>query len=888
MTSKNTLLIIDGYGFIFRAYHTLPSLTLTDGTPVGVVYGFTSMLLKILNDFKPKHAVMVFDSGGKNFRHKIYEHYKAHRPPVPQDLIEQLPLARIVATSLNFPILEMQGFEADDLIATIATKASALEENTIIISSDKDLMQLINSYTKMYDPIKNKYISEAEVIEKFGVEPRKVREVMALIGDKSDNIPGVPSIGPKTAAELIKQFGTIEELLKATDQIKNLRQRAVIESAREAALISWQLVGLDQNVDVELDFAQLQWNPPAVDKISDFLTKYGFKSLHKRIETLFGLKIADSPTPLIPAKQLEIVQHEISSSDQFELLIEKLEQNGTASIYLINYKNRHLALIFATNQECYIIKLNDNQTTGNDLFAYSNEQANSAWFLPHLINLLENKAIKKITYDLKALLKFIEQYKIIPNPNYSSIEDLELMQYCLTAGLPQQDFFASTTDIINTEDLIVATAKLVTDFPKYYTNLITELQKNGVLSLYRDIDLPLCYVLRQMEKDGIKVDLNYLNQLSREFGQEIAKLEQEIFTIYGFEFNIASPKQLGEVLFEKMQLPFGKLSPKAKTYSTGAEILEKLSDNGHKIADLLLKWRHLTKLKNTYTDTLPHQINPITGRIHTTFLQTSTTTARLSSQEPNLQNIPIRSVEGNKIRAVFIVEPGNQLISADYSQIELRILSHIANVPSLKEAFKNGEDIHSGTACRIFKIDKAQLTPEHRRKAKAINFGIIYGISAFGLTKQLNISSAQAAEYINQYFAEYPSIKEYMENTKIYAKEHGYVKNLFERKCFVPSINDKNATLRQFAERAAINAPIQGTNADIIKIAMINLSQQFKVHNLKTKMLVQIHDELLFEAPAAEVEMVMPIIKATMENAAYLSVPLLVEAKSGNNWMEVH
>lgn len=864
--AKEPILIIDGYGFIFRAYHVQPPLTSPSGTPVGAIYGLTSMLLKLINEFNPKHAVIVLDSGSKNFRHDLYKEYKANRPPAPDDLVVQLKLVEETAKALNFKCLSKIGFEADDIIATLAKKATEIKREALIISADKDLMQLVNGHVKMYDPTKAKYITDEDIIKKFGVGADKVRDVQALMGDSSDNIPGVAGIGPKTASALINEFGDLQGVFNSIDKIKSKRQQELLTTYKDNALISWQLVGLDENVDIDQDIENFHWIAPNTEKISNFLNEHGFKSLHKRVENLFKVKI-EQPTEIISKieanKKSSASIIEVTELCHLDPLITYIQRVGELSID-IRMEGENIKIAISDGGDIYLLPYEKEQSNHSlDLFSYANGKAKNINFNKQLYEWFEDESIKKITYNLKELLKLF-------NCNLRSFDDLQIMEYILTAGKKQND----------KPDLV--------DFSNIYKQLRNDLFINKSLHLYESIDLPLCYILNKMEQDGIKIDTKRLNKLSSEFALKITSLEKEIFAITKEEFNIASPKQLGEILFEKMKLPFGKASGKSKSYTTNVTILEKLDEEGHEIASLILKYRHLTKLKNTYTDSLPKQADPITSRIHTTFLQTATSTSRLSSVNPNVQNIPIRTEEGNSIRSAFIAAPGTKLISADYSQIELRILSHVANIEQLKQAFIDNRDIHSQTASQIFSVPLNNITPEIRRKAKAINFGIIYGISSFGLARQLNISRTEASEYIEKYFKEYPAIQEYMSETIEFAKENGFVKNLLGRKCFLPYINDKNHSLRSFAERAAINAPMQSLTSDIVKMAMINLDREFKTRSFKTKMLLQIHDELIFEAPESEVELVSELIKSIMENAIHLDVTTRVEVNSGLNWQEIH
>lgn len=879
---RKTLLIIDGYGFIFRAYHVQPTLTAQNGMPVGAIYGFTSMLIKLLNDFKPEHVVIALDCGGKNFRHNIYSQYKANRPPATEDLIYQLSLVKKAATALNFPVLEKQGFEADDIIATLARHATNLKEDAIIISSDKDLMQLINGYIKMYDPVKAKYITVDDVMAKFGVDPSKVREVQALIGDKSDNIPGVAGIGPKTAAQLIKEYGDIKGIFNSLDKLTNIRQKELLSQNYENALISWQLVGLNEDVDIDLNISNLRWKAPNKSIISDFLHEYGFRSLVKRVENLFNLKIDDIVShrqePLLLVNTFKSIF--IETNEQFQTILKIIEQEGQVGINFISQDN-NIQVNLSTGYEIYRVNYLKENEFLDDLFSHSQRKKLLPNLNKQIHNLFADISIKKITCNLKQILKTF-------NCKIRAFDDLQLMYYCLSAGKKSKTFEEIIKTYVNADLNEMNFNEAVRYFNTCYKNLISELVIDKILHLYQDIDLPLCYILNDMEKHGIKININYLKKLSDTFSQEIKKLKEQIFILTGEEFNISSTKQLGQILFDKLKLPFSKISSKSKSYSTSSDVLEKLNEEGYEIADLIIKYRHLTKLKNTYTDTLPKQADTLTDRIHTTFLQTSTTTGRLSSHDPNVQNIPIRTDEGNKIRAAFIAQKGNKLISADYSQIELRILSHVANIPALKTGFNNKLDIHTQTASQIFRLKPEEINPDIRRSAKAINFGIIYGISAFGLAKQLSITKKEAANYIDKYFQEYPGIKDYMISTIDFAKKHGYVKNLLGRKCFIPDINNKNHTLSSFAERAAINAPMQSLAADIVKLAMINIYYELKARKMQTQMILQIHDELIFESPEEEVQTAISLIKSIMENTYKLDIPTNVDIGVGDNWQKIH
>ncbi|MDX1924257.1 MAG: DNA polymerase I [Rickettsiaceae bacterium] len=851
-------LIIDSYGFIFRAFYVQPSLTNKEGESVGAIYGFSSMLLKLLQEQKPTHVVAVFDTGGPNFRHKIYPEYKSNRPQLPQELISQFPLTRHVAEAFNLMQAEVNGYEADDVIASIARCAQRAGEEVVVVSADKDLAQLMSEGVKIFDPMKGKTLSAEDIYDKFGVEPAKIRDVLALRGDSSDNIPGVPGFGPKTAAELIAQFGSFDELCKNYDQIKSPRKKQIFQENIEKAKLSYELVRLEENIDLNFQMEDALWQKPPKEKLLHFIEKHGFKSLTQRAIKL--LNDSGNSTVLTPEK---------GGSDILRQSVLDISGNGSNTPKNASPIPHNLEDILIKNGWCSIYPHHDSMIIYDGAKIYHHTKTPQ-----DLSSIMQNDAIQKILYDSKELYK---HFDII-----NSYDDISLLAYVLGAGQKKETinslFIKHTKIEAQNPEEICANMHLLRDALK------TTLFEEKTLDLYLSIDLPISRILAKIEKNGVLVDSKKLHELSKEFELELTITQKKIFEIAGREFNIGSPKQLGEVLFEELKLPAIKKTGKSEALSTSAEILEDLASNGYEIASCLLYWRQISKLKNTYSDTLPKMVNPQTGRIHTTFSQTTTATGRLSSHEPNLQNIPVRTQEGEKIRNSFIAPKNHVLICADYSQVELRILAEIANIPELREAFIHGEDIHAKTASQIFGISLRDVTPELRRKAKAINFGIIYGISPFGLSKQLGITRIDAAKYIEKYFSTYPGISEYMRITKEFADKHGYVVNEIGRRCYLPQIHSKNFAEKSFAQRAAINAPIQGYASDIIKISMIEIDKIITERNLSCKMILQIHDELVFECPDSELDQAVSLIKKAMENAVTFNPHLKVNIEISSFW----
>lgn len=850
--------LIDGYGFVFRAFHSMPPLTTPQGNPIGAIYGFSNMLAKFLDKHAAGSIAVVLDSPGKNIRHEIYQDYKANRPTPPSELIEQLPIVREAVAAFNVKVIEESGFEADDLIATYAKFAAQAGHEVVIVSSDKDLMQLINENISMYDPMKDKYIKAAEVEAKFGVHPKHVADMLALIGDVSDNVPGIKGIGPKTAADLINEFGSLDGIYNSIESVQNPRRKKMLLEGKDSAYVSKKLVELNHATPVKFSLDELKFKEVDGEQICSFLSNKGFKSLLAKFQTKFN--IVSQPVVNLAPKVQEAVFHELKD---FKKLSAVVYAHGKMAVHL-----QDATLQISVNNQHFIIS-NQSKNLQSDLFAVQNIAPIEDGILA-IKNILEDESIIKISIDAKALLKKLNVFGI----RMKNYHDLSLMLYAIGAGRSKCD--AESIFAIYAPNAIKIDSSY---FEEIYAKLLNEMLKSSSVSVYQKLDLPFLGVVNAVEERGVRIDATILKKLSHEFASRAKVFEQRIFAIAGKEFNVGSPKQLGIVLFEDLKIPSPKKS-KTGNYSTGSEILEALAEQGFEIATMVLEWRHLTKLISTYTDALPKAISPQTNRVHTTFSLTLTSTGRLSSHDPNLQNIPIRTQEGARIREAFTASPGNVIVSADYSQIELRLLAHFANIPELKNAFRNNADVHSITASQIFGIPLAQVDDELRRKAKMINFGIIYGISAFGLAKRLDISRKTAQEYIAFYFKQYPGIEAYMKRTIEFAKEYGYVETLFGRKCYMQGINDKNFAIRGFAERAAINAPLQGTAADMIKKAMIKIPAEFSQY-----MTLQIHDELLFEVPRDKADALIASIKYHMENVTtMLDVPITVDASIGDSW----
>jgi DNA polymerase I len=968
--------LVDGSGYIFRAFHALPPLTRpSDGLPVGAVHGFCAMLWKLLQDAKkgsgPTHLAVIFDASEKTFRNEIYKDYKAHRPPAPEELVPQFPLIRDAVKAFNIACLEQDGFEADDLIATYASKVVAAGGDVTIVSSDKDLMQLIRPGIVMLDTMKNRTIGPDEVRERFGVPPEKVIDVQALAGDATDNIPGVPGIGVKTAAELINEYGDLETLLARANEIKQPKRRERLTEFALQARLSLDLVTLKSDVPLTVALEQLGVRDPAPPTLLGFLRELEFATLTKRIAEGLG---AEAPPPVErvtgepqrPAVATEPMQpssrsqgkpaapavsgatpraavelamraarskidrskyETVTKLPQLEAWLAEARATGriafdieTTSLDAMQAEFVGFSFAVAPGRACYV-PLGHRAGSGFDFSDGVLEQVPLRAALDLLKSLLEDPAVLKIGQNLKYDCLVLRRYGIKLGP----IDDTLLISYALDGGRGQHGLDAlaerhlghvamSFQEVLQHAPGAKKSDKTFAQVPldkateyaaedadvtlRLWTVLKPRLAAERVTAVYETLERPMVAVLGEMERTGVKVDRAILSRLTSTFSQRIHRLEEEIYTLAGHKFNLGSPRQLGEFLFDSLKLPGGRRT-KSGQWETRANLLddlaarEDLPEQHAKLISVMLEWRQLAKLKSTYTDSLPQHINPETGRIHTSYALASTTTGRLASTDPNLQNIPIRTKEGREIRTAFIAERGMQLISADYSQIELRVLAHVAEIPQLTKAFAEGLDIHAMTASEMFGVPIKGMAPEVRRRAKAINFGIIYGISGFGLAAQLGISKQEAGEYIATYFKRFPGIREYMEGTKKAAHERGFVETIFGRRVHYPEINTKNPSMRGFLERAAINAPIQGSAADIIRRAMIRMPRALEAAKLNSvRMLLQVHDELVFEATEADVERALRTIAGVMEKATEpavrLKVPIHVDAKAAGNWEAAH
>ena len=913
--------LIDGSGYIFRAYYALPPLSRkSDGLPTGAVSGFCSMLFKLLEDsrsddsiHKPTHFAVIFDSAKKNFRNDIYSDYKANRTEAPEDLAPQFEYIRKAVKAFNLPSIELINYEADDLIATYAKKIIEAGAKVTVISSDKDLMQLVSGKTRLYDPMKNKVLGEKEVFEKFGVKPNQVIDVQSLAGDSSDNVPGVPGIGIKTAAELINKYKTLDVLLKNIEKITQTKRRETLLTNQDKAILSRQLVTLKNDVPVKDTPESFIMKAVDKNKLFNFLREMEFNRLLSQAISFYGESQtinSNSNTStkkkvdnIVNIQNYECILDEKSLDKWIKILEEKTViavDTETSSLNPLEAELVGISFSYKQNKACYIPLAHKIKGLKKDLV------------LKKIKPILEDPSIKKVGQNIKFDFIILKQNGIEINP----IEDTMLISYTLDAGnnrhnmdtlsdihlghktITFKELVGTGKNKLNFSDIDItkATQYAAEDADitlRLYENLKERLYEEKLNKIYEYFEKPMVKLLAKMEFNGIKVDAKHLQKLSTDFEKKLKKIEKDIFVIAGKEFNIGSPKQLGEIIYNDLKIAKLKKTKKG-SLATNASVLEDLAFTGHKFPNLVLEWRQVSKLKNTYTDALQDHISLKTKRVHTSFLLAATNTGRLASSDPNLQNIPIKSEDGREISKAFVAEKGNILISADYNQIEMRILADIADVKELKKAFKNNEDIHSLTASQVFNIPVNKVNDNLRRKAKAINFGIIYGITQYGLAKQISVSNQEALDFINSYFKRFPEIKDYMSTTIKSCRTKGYVSNIFGRRIHLKGINDKNFSIRSFQERAAINAPIQGSAADIIRLAMIKLDQLIDTDKkFKTKMLLQIHDELIFECSKNNKDYVEKIIRATMASISssdyhMFSIPLNVSINSGLNWGEAH
>jgi DNA polymerase-1 len=987
--------LVDGSSYIFRAYHALPPLNRkSDGLQVNAVLGFCNMLWKLLRDMppdnRPTHLAIIFDKAEITFRNALYPDYKAHRPPAPDDLIPQFALIREAVRAFDLPCLEQGGFEADDLIATYAREAGERGATATIVSSDKDLMQLVTDKVTMYDTMKDRRIGIAEVIEKFGVPPEKVVEVQALAGDSTDNVPGVPGIGIKTAAQLIVEYGDLETLLMRAGEIKQPKRREALLENAEKARISRKLVLLDDRVALDVPLDELAVHEPDPRKLIAFLKAMEFSTLTRRVADYSQVDPADveadgknqseqrgrsagsRPAPtaagadlfaghdtpasspggkpsgfgggkvpgkserpdvmLTPralaaareeaARKTPIDRNQYQTVRSLEALNAWMARVRDVGHFAIDAKANSIdpmqaeicgiALALGPNDACYVPLSHKQSGDGAGLFAagLAPNQIQAGEALDALRPLLESAGILKIGFNIKFSAVMLAQHGV----TLRNHDDAQLMSYALDAGrnahgldalaerwlghatISHGELTGSGKGKLTFDQVAIdrATAYSAEDADvmlRLWRVLKPRLVAERMTTVYETLERPLISVLARMERRGISIDRKVLARLSADFAQTAARVESELQEIAGEPINVGSPKQIGDILFGKMGLP-GGTKTKTGAWSTSAQILDELAEQGHEFPKKILEWRQVSKLKSTYTDALPTYVHPQTHRVHTTYALAATTTGRLSSNEPNLQNIPVRTEDGRKIRRAFIASPGHKLVSADYSQIELRLLAEIADIPVLKQAFRDGLDIHAMTASEMFGVPIKDMPGEVRRRAKAINFGIIYGISAFGLANQLGIPRDEASAYIKKYFERFPGIRAYMDETRDFCRAHGYVETLFGRKCHYPDIKASNASVRSFNERAAINARLQGTAADIIRRAMIRMEEALAAHRLSAQMLLQVHDELIFEVPDEEVAATLPVVQHTMQDAPFpavlLSLPLQVDARAANNWDEAH